>query len=360
MFDLKRPTASPSRKSAASQTSIDMLRLFLTFLETRCAAAALPAGTAAASAAAPLLQTCRDLLGAQGGASHPSWPDAYRIERELVLLQDGPGLEQTVRDLLDRADAEKNPDAVAMRKSYEALLPRATAPTPDAAAGGSQGGTPAAPQGAPVASQPAVTRAQLVQIALNILEKLQWAEAKRYRAVPLRRHAIHRVVGCGFLSFVIFVAPYLWSYVGIARSGTEPLQASPGLPLWTALSAGLLGAFFSRLGTLQSSLASMSLEDVEATAAITNLLLRGTVGMLGAMVVFFFLKSGLILGTLFPDFAKLSETHAADVVPLPNAPLALLVMWSFIAGFSERLVPNILAKTEAQMEAAAAETAKNP
>ena len=296
-------------------------------------------------------------MGTTTAGSHPTWPDAYQIERELILLQEGPRLEQTVRDLLDRADAEKNPDAAAMRKSYEALLPRLTAPARGAAAGD------AAPGGAqpPPGGQPAtLTRAQLVQVALNILERLQWEEAKRYRAVPLQKHAIHRVVSCAIVIFLFFIAPYAYSDYRIATGHADSLQQAAWLPLWTALTSGLLGAFFSRLRTIQATLSLMSLEEVESTGTLRNLCLRGAVGMLGALIVFFFLKSELIAGTLFPTFSDIAKSPQPGVAALPNAPLAMLVMWSFIAGFSERLVPNILAKTETQMEAAAANVVKTP
>jgi hypothetical protein len=83
--------------------------------------------------------------------------------------------------------------------------------------------------------------------------------------------------------------------------------------------------------------------------------------MTGAVVVYYFLLSGGIGGGLFPDFQKLGlhqlmfkdpsggdEAVALRLI-LPNAQLALLVVWSFLAGFSERLVPSILQTTEASL-----------
>ena len=41
-----------------------------------------------------------------------------------------------------------------------------------------------------------------------------------------------------------------------------------------------------------------------------------------------------------------AATSLAMRLIFPNAQLALVVVWSFLAGFSERLVPSILKSTE--------------
>ena len=87
--------------------------------------------------------------------------------------------------------------------------------------------------------------------------------------------------------------------------------------------------------------------------------------MCGAVIVYFFLNSGMIGGELVPHFEKFGviqhvlnsgTSNPGASLPLsllvPNAEMALLVMWSFLAGFSERVVPGILSLTESRFEGA--------
>jgi hypothetical protein len=129
----------------------------------------------------------------------------------------------------------------------------------------------------------------------------------------------------------------------------------------TALVAGLLGAFFSRLITVQRDGASMTLDEVFLHRELSYTLLRAGVGVCDALVVYFVLKSGLVDGALFPKFDKLAMewVHVPDgTVPMafvvPSKDLALLTVWCFLAGFSEVLVPSMLAGTERQLSEASA------
>jgi len=135
-----------------------------------------------------------------------------------------------------------------------------------------------------------------------------------------------------------------------------------GVSLVTALTAGLFGALFSRLLFIQNNWNALSLDELKSTVEFSSIFLRGIVGMCGAAIVFFFLHSDLIAGGLVPDFKKiglvLQKTETGDVWPqliLPNRDLALLVVWSFLAGFSERLVSNILSTTETTLGKASSE-----
>ncbi len=127
--------------------------------------------------------------------------------------------------------------------------------------------------------------------------------------------------------------------------------------LWTALTAGLLGAFFSRLISINRQWGNMPLDEAFLHREWPYVLLRAGVGVCGALIVYFFLRSGIAKGALFPIFDKISiefvVVPGGSAVPMtfvmPSESLALLTFWCFLAGFSEALVPSILSSTEKQL-----------
>jgi hypothetical protein len=160
----------------------------------------------------------------------------------------------------------------------------------------------------------------------------------------------------------------MWLYAEISYTGQPPeLIKWAWLPLYIALVSGLFGAFFSRMQDLQSNWNRLSFGQVRDAMDWRAILFRGAIGMSGALIVYFFLRSGLIQGNLFPKFEDFGidhsffpETAAAGTKDLfrvelahPSHALALLIIWSFIAGFSERFVPGILTATETSIGTAA-------
>jgi hypothetical protein len=68
-------------------------------------------------------------------------------------------------------------------------------------------------------------------------------------------------------------------------------------------------------------------------------------GFGAGLIMFYFLQSGLIKGIAFPEFT--GDDHI--ILDGDFRSLALLIIWCFISGFSEKLVPGILSKTEEQV-----------
>lgn len=77
-------------------------------------------------------------------------------------------------------------------------------------------------------------------------------------------------------------------------------------------------------------------------------LVPAVVGMIGAVMVYLMFAAGLLKGDLFPEFhcsiGQCTDFHAfvSDWSPKDAAANAKAIVWGFIAGFSERFVPDIL------------------
>jgi hypothetical protein len=127
-------------------------------------------------------------------------------------------------------------------------------------------------------------------------------------------------------------------------------------PLWQPLLfTGLCGALFSFLGRLYlltwTPRITAQIEDVQALkkGLVLNCFLSMAEGMVAAGIIYLLFTSELLQGTLFPTFKEPVGESAGNVVTylffyLPAGPTDLpkLLVWAFIAGFAERLVPDKL------------------
>lgn len=307
--------------------------------------------------------------------NHAAWNEAYRLERVLALIEPKDNLLSELQRQIADAAEEGLASSARLTASLAAALPIAfdTSKTPPEMR--ERGET--------------VLRALLLQT----LEELHWAYQRKFYARPIQKSATYRIVSMGTAALFVFLLPYLFLYSSIILGRDPHLEKWSGLPLYTALTAGLFGAFFSRVIYLQQNWNNLTLGAIMDAKEFTSILLRGCVGMTGAVVVYFFLQSGAMNGALFPKFGEISfeqklipsrpddGTRATSARPsgsatvsasnrstadgeaaatrpspepaalpfslfYPNAALALLVVWCFIAGFSERLVPSILQSTE--------------
>jgi hypothetical protein len=284
-----------------------------------------------------------------------AWSEVDRLRMMTVLVEPEDTLLQEIQIRLDEAEAEGASATPRLRTAYAAAKLRVldhnkNAPT-------------LLPENVSV----------LRSLLLNVLSESHWTKARKFLGRPLQKSAMRRIVGAGVASFALFLLPYFLIHGGAYYSPQVAVNIFTGLPLYTALTAGLFGAYFSRLHFIQSNVGKLSIGELKTAQEYTSILLRGAVGMCGALVVFFFLRSGIVEGTLFPDFTKLGLKDST--VPfrdagnqltavqelrliLPSKELALLAIWCFLAGFSERLVPSILSSTEQQFDSAASPTKK--
>jgi hypothetical protein len=108
--------------------------------------------------------------------------------------------------------------------------------------------------------------------------------------------------------------------------------------------AGLTGGFVSiqqRLPSIRNDELKMLSESWQST------LLIPINGGIFAIILMLMFLSGLVEGEMFP---KLNDWFN-ETAPVDGASVAKLLFWSFVAGFSERFVPQIISKTSSQVEA---------
>lgn len=122
--------------------------------------------------------------------------------------------------------------------------------------------------------------------------------------------------------------------------------------------AGALGALFSaltRLYSLRELPAALLLADsrrAEGSYLLIFCLVPPLIGMIGAVFFYVFMASGIVTSNLFVNFVCESTDPCEGIAgflsysaELPSD-YAKAMVWGFVAGFSERLVPNVLARLE--------------
>ena len=113
-----------------------------------------------------------------------------------------------------------------------------------------------------------------------------------------------------------------------------------------AFAAGVIGGFVG----LQRRLKRMSDGDLELMAnSWVYIWLSPLVGGVLAVVLYILFVSGLLRGHLFPEFNGEATVDRSGFAVLFNVEgtgrdYAKMLFWSFVAGFSERFVTDIISK----------------
>jgi len=150
----------------------------------------------------------------------------------------------------------------------------------------------------------------------------------------------------------ILIAIILPFFIRYYFYGQEDAHSPPLLPV-IAL-AGALGAFFSilmRLYTfedLPKILVSSDLDGLPTTHLVIYSLVPAVVGAIAAAVLYMLFASEVIQSDLFPKFAcKKGDCNSFAMLigewsPKQASDYAKTIVWGFIGGFAERLVPDAL------------------
>lgn len=179
----------------------------------------------------------------------------------------------------------------------------------------------------------------------------------------------------GAVTAIILVF-YKWGASGDSAGAKDP-------PLMIILVlAGALGAFFSALirlynfADLPKALVDPSLRQLRSGYLMIYSLVPPVIGAIAATVLYITFAAGLLQGALFPTFACKLVDGAGQLQPIEHcntfgdtisafgpkgaADYAKALVWAFIAGFAERLVPDALQSFAAKAEQDAAPSGRDP
>jgi len=181
--------------------------------------------------------------------------------------------------------------------------------------------------------------------------QLQWL----YIIQPLEESSRNHL--SRWLSYMMFgLTGLLMSWIAISHYFVT--QHDPGpQPIAFVLFAGALGATFSAQRRIQtaggrpSTLVSL----MRSGSTRLSVQIAPIIGGLSAMILAFLFASGLLSGALFPKVAIIGKPQDALPLFLPlnsanDVSFAMLMIWSFVAGFAERLIPDALDRLAAQAD----------
>ena len=148
-------------------------------------------------------------------------------------------------------------------------------------------------------------------------------------------------------TFILFFLPYffppLLDYLYHIGEGK-----GRAIDIFTAVTSGAMGAAFSMLTGLRRGINKSSLNGLHLLQQKSYVISKIITGFGAGLIFFYFLQSGLLSGVAFPEFSN--DTDATGKLILDVKSIALIVIWCFLSGFSEKLVPTILSKTEGQLK----------
>jgi hypothetical protein len=250
----------------------------------------------------------------------PSWSDVQGMERGLLTLLSGDDLKRfgwKLRAEFQRAIKAVPADEI-LAKAYEKSKP---------------------------AQLDEQNEAKLKADLLALQAQLHELCATRRVQIRARNMVAFLTVFLGMLA--ILIALKLDEVLGIKTI------------VFDVFGVGMLGGLFSTLIRIQKFRLG-GLYEANALTAPGNqvaVILAPAIGGAGAIVLFVTLAAGFLKGTFFPELSVINYSEGADfleglftlhVASSPEA--AKLYLLCFLAGFSERLVPDVLSRLSSLAE----------
>lgn len=174
-------------------------------------------------------------------------------------------------------------------------------------------------------------RTEKQALLTQLIKDLQWRHEVQQVQIAYAKSARIKT-GLLFIgSFILFIFPKITQNLLVVQEGTRKYY------ILTALLSGWMGATFSMLLGLKKRISNSTLADLRIIRRLDFIIVRAIIGMCGGLLLFYFLEAGILSGSFLPDF----NTGVSD-----SKNFALLIIWCFLMGFSEKLLPDLLSKSE--------------
>jgi hypothetical protein len=120
---------------------------------------------------------------------------------------------------------------------------------------------------------------------------------------------------------------------------------------------GMIGAYLSRMYAFQGAADTLDYDALQSNFPLWSVFVRLIMGVIGAILMYLLIIGDLLGGNLFPS-ATIKELWTATPFDMPTPDFAKLLIWSTIAGFSERFIPDQFTNLTAKANNGATATPK--
>ena len=187
-------------------------------------------------------------------------------------------------------------------------------------------------------------------ILLRLLDDLHQQYEDRALALEVRDSTVKTINALGWLIWVVIL-------LAVAHfAGQSQMKGYPALSWLLPIFAGMNGAYFSRLIEFQAQAEKLDYKTLKANFSFSALVSRVLAGMIGSILIFIVIQSGLFGGEFFPSLRETNGSTWWDAVVVtksgavpvylnvPGREFSGLLFWCTLAGFSERLLPDQFAR----------------